>query len=541
MHLTSPTHLRARRSARALAALVTVSSLVWGLTGCGSSPALPSSVRVEPGSVDRTVSATGTLQPITEQRLGFSHGGRLVAVMVSPGQQVRAGEALARLDDFSARQELSEARARLSREQSKADRVGDGTKQDAAKDDADHAEDTLGAIRDRKDTVGESNDQGTDAAQQRLEEDRDSLREASREAGADQDRCNRSVTGGSHRYDGYGDYLDAESRDHKGAMLESPLDPKSPSCSRAERGKRSVSSSKHRIDGDERGVDDAQRRQDLDEASERVGVENAERDASSAGDAADTAREEHPHDVDEQRSNVSMARTEVRRAERALRDTTLTAPVAGTISSVNGQVGEFIDSGSGSTALAPGGGRTGLPDLSSSASSGSTDSSAGSQAAPPPPGAGALITLKNVNSFRIVAPFAESDAALVAPNQRVQVTFDAVPGLERDGTVGSISPTGAQVKDVNNYYATILLGQADPRLKAGMTAQAKVIVGGVDNTLVVPTAAIERAGATGTVEVLQPDRTTRRIQVQLGLQGDRTTQVISGLTEGQQVVVAPAG
>ena len=53
-----------------------------------------------------------------------------------------------------------------------------------------------------------------------------------------------------------------------------------------------------------------------------------------------------------------------------------------------------------------------------------------------------------------------------------------------------------------------------------MTAQAKVIVGGVDNALVVPTAAIQRGGSTGIVEVMQPDGTTRKVQVQLGMVGD---------------------
>jgi HlyD family secretion protein len=120
------------------------------------------------------------------------------------------------------------------------------------------------------------------------------------------------------------------------------------------------------------------------------------------------------------------------------------------------------------------------------------------------------------------------------------VTFDALPDLERDGTVGTIAPTGAQIQDVNNYYGTILLNQTDPRLKGGMTAEAKVIVGGVDNVLVVPTAAVERGGNSGVVQVLQPNGSTRQVQVQLGLVGDSTTQVLAGVSEGQQVVVSPS-
>jgi HlyD family secretion protein len=60
----------------------------------------------------------------------------------------------------------------------------------------------------------------------------------------------------------------------------------------------------------------------------------------------------------------------------------------------------------------------------------------------------------------------------------------------------------------------------------------------VNNVLVVPTAAIQRGGTTGVVQVLQSDGTTRQVQVQLGMVGDTTTQIVDGLAEGQQVVVA---
>jgi HlyD family secretion protein len=72
-----------------------------------------------------------------------------------------------------------------------------------------------------------------------------------------------------------------------------------------------------------------------------------------------------------------------------------------------------------------------------------------------------------------------------------------------------------------------------------MAAEAQVVVGGVDNLLVVPTAAVQRAGATRVAQVLKPDGTTGQVQVQVqvGMVGDSTTQVVDVLTEGQQVVV----
>jgi multidrug efflux pump subunit AcrA (membrane-fusion protein) len=119
------------------------------------------------------------------------------------------------------------------------------------------------------------------------------------------------------------------------------------------------------------------------------------------------------------------------------------------------------------------------------------------------------------------------------------VTFDAVPDLERTGTVVGIAPTGTDIQGVTSYYATIVLNELDPRLMDGQTASANVIVDQLDDTLVVPNAAILQSGQSGVVTVLDPDGSHRQVQVELGLAGDSVTQVVAGLHEGQQIVVAP--
>lgn len=157
------------------------------------------------------------------------------------------------------------------------------------------------------------------------------------------------------------------------------------------------------------------------------------------------------------------------------------------------------------------------------------------------PGGSSFIVLGDVQSFRIVAPFAETDAALVQPNQAVEVTFDAIPDLTRSGRVASIAPTGTDIRGVTSYYAVIVLNELDSRLRDGLTASANVVVDHRDDTLAVPNAALVHSGRSGTVTVLEPDGSQRQVQVELGLVGDSATQVVSGLREGQQVLVAPGG
>ena len=155
-------------------------------------------------------------------------------------------------------------------------------------------------------------------------------------------------------------------------------------------------------------------------------------------------------------------------------------------------------------------------------------------------GGAAFIVLDNADTFQLVAPFAEADAARLKPHQEVEVTFDAVPDLTRVGNVASIAPSGTDIQGVMSYYAVIVLNELDPRLADGLTASANVVVDQRENALAVPNAAIQQSGQTGVVTVLGADGSQRQVQVELGLAGDSVTQVVAGLREGDQVVVAPA-
>ena len=523
----------ARPSRHRTAAAVVV-GLVPGLllAGCGSVESGPTTARVVQGSVVKTVSATGTLQAISEQNMGFPKSGKLVNLMVTVGQQVQAGQVLARIDDFDAQADLAQAQARLDKEQARLDGVKDDNKAEATSHDHNRAQDVLNARKDEADSVDEANDRAIEDAEKRIDEDREGLRRARAEAQTDQTRCNRSVTGNSHRYDGYGDNADVTTKDRRGLLLESPLDVHSPTCERAENGKSEVIAYQRRIQSNERALQAARRRADIDHARNRVAVADARRDAGAAGDAADGAATDRPHYIDERQAVVDDAAQEVRRAQRDVDDTLLRASVSGTVASINGTVGEHLDAAAGTTPLAPGG-RASLPDMESGV--GGKDDT-GNQARRP--GGPSFITLKDVNSYQVVVPFEEADASQVRPNQKVQLTFDAVADLTREGTVAAIAPTGTKINDVTNYYATIVLNETDPRLKSGQTTEVKVITGSMDNVLVVPTAAVERGGDTGVVQVLDGDGKSHPVQVQLGMSGDITTQILAGLREGQQVVLA---
>ena len=207
-------------------------------------------------------------------------------------------------------------------------------------------------------------------------------------------------------------------------------------------------------------------------------------------------------------------------------DTVLRAPVDGTVSVLNGAVGEYVGPSTGTSALAPGGGAA-IPGTEAAAVAAAVSRPGGTQ----------FLVLDGADTFRVVVPFEESDAARIAPNQNVDVSFDAVPDLVRHGTVLAVAPAATVTSGVVGYYVTIVLTETDPRLRDGQTAQAAVRTDELRDVPAVPNGAVRRQGGQTTVTVLGFDGSRRTVPVQAGVVGDDLTQVVSGLTVGDEVVV----
>ncbi|MFD1532812.1 efflux RND transporter periplasmic adaptor subunit [Pseudonocardia aurantiaca] len=473
-------------------------------------------VQVTRTSVTSTVTATGSLRAISEQKLGLVDAGKLVELNVTVGQQVEPGQVLARIDDFDAFQELESAIGQLAGEQAALARAREGHHVDAVADDVEHARRVLRATEERAEAIDKANASAVHEAERRLGLDEEILEEA--KAGAD--HCDDDTSRGAGREGeaGAGDW---------GVVV-----PASARCERTDESDPEVQAAERQVRASKAALAQAGEKERVDHTQHELAIANARRDLGAAENEAEAVRGERPRIIDERAAVVGQMQAEVDRAQRARDETVLRSPVGGKVATINGVVGELIGAGSGTTALAPGG-TVPLPDTNTGVSSAESGGGAGGG-----PGGSAFIVLDNVNTFQMVAPFAEADAARLELHQQVEVTFDAVPDLVRVGTVISIAPTGRDIQGVMSYDATIVLDELDPRLEDGQTAAVQVVVDKRDDVLVVPNAALLQSGQTGVVTVVDRDGAHRQVQVELGLAGDSVTQVISGLEKGQEVVVA---
>lgn len=489
---------------------ITVSALVVlaasGMVACGMEMAPPPTARVERTSVSVSVSASGALSAVQAQNLGFTTGGQLEELFVKVGDVVAAGQVLARIDDFAAQQALNQARAQLAQQQAQLNKLTNGFSVEAAQRDLDAAREVLEETEANAEANNEAAEKQTYRAKKALEDAERALEQAKRTPCAD-------PNGGA-------------------AVAAGSSSSTTKDCSQRNS---AVSQAKTNVVNAKTALANAEKNEEVVETQGELNIANAQRSVVQAENNLETARRDNPADIAAQRAAVRNQAVAVTIAQQDVENTTLRAPIGGTVASINGAVGEFVGNGSGVTPLAPGSGAA-IPGVTAQ---GAGDQGGGAQLVSAP-GAGNFITIGDINSFQVVVPFEESDAARVQAGQRVEVTFDAIPDLVRNGTVLAVAPSGTAISGVTNYYVTVVLTETDPRLRDRQTAEANVLTESRDNALSVPNAAVVRQGSQTFVNVPGPDGNPLQVPFEAGLQGDDRTEVLSGLNEGQEVLLPQA-
>ena len=136
-------------------------------------------------------------------------------------------------------------------------------------------------------------------------------------------------------------------------------------------------------------------------------------------------------------ANVDSAQLSVQSAEQAVAATTLRAPMAGTVTAVNGSVGQTVSGGSSLRAprRRPPVGSSGSTARASRAASAAAAASSSSSSAS---GSSSFITLAQLSRFKLEVSLSESDIGKVKVGQPATVTVNAASGEEFAGRVTDI-------------------------------------------------------------------------------------------------------
>jgi HlyD family secretion protein len=490
-------------------------------------PKGPATAQVTRGTIISSVETTGKLEAQKSARLSFRSSGRVERVIARQGDAVKAGQVLAELDTDNLQRQLREAQAQLQISQLRLQQAKLGPRPEditAATADLNAATAQLQQLK------GGGRPEDIAAAQAALNQAQtqlDAIRKGptpqeltAAQARLDQAKANRDLVAATSSNDteqarilyvqaqsAAADFLDPAGQVEQ-ARLNYEAAQKSETAQLAGADAR-VTEAQAALDAlkagatpeniriAEQGVVEAQAhldkvrngasQQDIATAQARVDAAQANLDKLKAG-ATDT-------DISILEQQVSLAQIAVEGAEAQLADARIEAPMDGTVLSIDLEVGEIIN---------------------------------GSQP---------VAVVADTTSLRIKADVDEIDVGRVQAGQAVTVTLDAYPGVRLPGKIESIAPGATLRQGSTVYQATVSFvptGEVVPR--EGMAANVDITAQRKDGVLLLPNRAFEAVGRRQYVTVRQGD-STARLEVETGLSNNTDTEIISGLEEGQTVLL----
>ena len=146
-----------------------------------------------------------------------------------------------------------------------------------------------------------------------------------------------------------------------------------------------------------------------------------------------------------------------------------------------------------------------------------------------------VITIIGTKSYEVTGTLDSSQVPSVKVGQTATVQVDGVEG-SLAGTVSQVGPVQSSDEEYT-YPVAVDLPATNDALFTGSTANVVIDTGSVSDVVAVPTSAVETAGARSFVLVLDNGILSRKV-IKIGMIGDTYTQVVSGLSDGQSVVLA---
>jgi HlyD family secretion protein len=134
----------------------------------------------------------------------------------------------------------------------------------------------------------------------------------------------------------------------------------------------------------------------------------------------------------------------------------------------------------------------------------------------------------------------EADIAHVYMNQPARIKVESLRDRTFKGNVTKISPMGVEKDNVTTFEVRVSIDNPGGELKANMTANAEILLDEHKGVLTVPENAVmydnQKNASVAIPDKKQKDG-TRKVPVKVGLSNGSVTEILSGLKEGDQVVL----
>ncbi|MCU0514043.1 MAG: efflux RND transporter periplasmic adaptor subunit [Anaerolineae bacterium] len=424
--------------------------------------------RIEQRSLNTTIETTGTIAPEDEVQLAFGMSGRVSAILIEVGAEVRAGEVLARLDTTDLLNQIARQEQSLIVQQAAYDRL-------------------TAAPTAREITQAEA---ALAAARSQLAQAQTGLETITNTTTINCAGVANAALELERATDTYADYV------AEGYRMDATFIP-DPDSAAGERLRVARSS-------------DAVARAQCQETPPISQLEAAVAAAQSSVEQAQAALDDllrgpAEDEITSAQAQLDQAALQLENARAALEDAVIVAPFDGLIAGIQITRGQQVNASTGA------------------------------------------IILVDISQLHINVSVDELDIAQVVAGQAAVIAPEALDAQTMTGSVTRIAPISTIIDGVVTYEVRVDITTASNLpVRAGMTTTVEIVVGSLEDVLVIPTEAIQREAQAEFVEVLNADNSITRVAITAGATIDGLTAIEGDLTAGLTVIIpertaAPTG
>lgn len=150
-----------------------------------------------------------------------------------------------------------------------------------------------------------------------------------------------------------------------------------------------------------------------------------------------------------------------------------------------------------------------------------------------------ILIISSPTTKEVLLKIGESDINKIKPGQKATIDVTAVNNKKYLGEVTRTDEIGTDEQGVVTYNAYIKLLNADENLKSGMTVDVEISTNELKNVLTVPNSAVKPyQGGRGIRIPGNKKGEIKFIPIVIGVRGKNRTQILEGLREGQEIIIA---
>jgi HlyD family secretion protein len=152
-----------------------------------------------------------------------------------------------------------------------------------------------------------------------------------------------------------------------------------------------------------------------------------------------------------------------------------------------------------------------------------------------------VMTIGDTRQVYVQGKVDEADIANVYMGQPARIKVESFRDRVFNGKVTKIAPLGVEKDNVTTFEVRVSIDNPGGELKANMTANAEILVDEHKNTLMVPEQALtydNKKNASVNVPDPKSKDGVRSVPVKVGIANGSNTEILSGLKEGDTVVLA---